>query len=419
MVENIEILKSGELGKIELMIKRLFKTPLLKGFCFLGRMLGPYTNKRVPKEKILKILLIQAGGIGDAVRIFPVLHALKEEIPDAAITILSPFDDELYRLFPHFNIVSETIILDLPGKHKSALSKLLLARFLRQKSFDLILCLHSGLGMIEFAVLSLLIGAPYRVGYDKDGAGFIHTSRLVLQESKSIYRQNLDLLKYAGIFPRFNEPYLALPQEDVAFAQSFLRRHGVTHNDLVFTISAVVAADTDHKSSLHERPLAEFRTWPQESYLGLIDQILHSYRAKVIVLGDRIAEGPLFDVLTNGKNHNLINAVGQTTVAQAGALINSSNLFIGNDSGPLHIAIALRMPCIGIFGSTSPKQQLMPDVDYCIPIWKGLECSPCYVQQPIPAFTCPYDINCLKSITVADVMEAIRSLPLSCDKRET
>lgn len=359
-------------------------------------------------------MLLLGGGLGDLIRVFPILRALKDEFPNASISIVSPFDHELFRLFPHLNVISEIVIIDVARKHKSLLSKLLFIRSLRKKSFDLIVCPQIGLGMVEFATLSFLIGAPYRIGYDSKGSGFLYTAKVELVKNKSIYEQHGELLRSSGIpFPSIGyyskTPYVKIPEEDLSFARSFLRNHGIVDDDFIFTISPTVIADRDSKSPQHNRPLAESRTWPEENYVNLVNQITHSYRAKVIVLGDAIPVGNLSEFLINAENPNSISAVGQTTIGQAAALIKFSDIFITNDSGLLHVAIALKKRCVGIFGSTSPKQ-VVGSIDYCSPVWKGLQCSPCWVHQPIHDFNCPYDLECLKSITIEDVMKAVKYL---------
>ncbi len=168
-------------------------------------------------------------------------------------------------------------------------------------------------------------------------------------------------------------------------------------------------ADRDNKSPQHDRPLSETRSWSEQNYVELINQIFELSNVKVVILGDKISNGALLDFLENTKNSNIISAIGKTTISQSAALINRSHLFISNDSGMLHVAFALGKRCIGIFGSTSPFQVFPPNDD-SIFIWKKTECSPCFVHQPIPDFICPDDIKCLTSISVGEVMKAVKLL---------
>jgi heptosyltransferase-2 len=395
--------------RIEYLLKRALKAPVFKIFCYLGRHIGTLTNKRLKKDDISNILVFQGGGIGDLIRLFPLLKPLHEEFPHASINILSPFGRDFFNLYPYSDLIAEAIVIDVAKRHKSIFSKLRLVSQLRKKRFDLVICPQSGLGMIEFSIMSFLTGARYRLGFNKNGSGWLYTTKPELLEDRSIYSQNLELLRTAGINSFFDEDYFSVPEEDLAFARDLLLKHGAADKKVVFAISPFVLADTDNKSPQHNRSLSEPRTWPEQNYAELISQILQRYNAKVVLLGNRLPNGILSGLLATSRNPNLITAVGKTTIGQAAALLRLSSILISNDSGLLHVAFALKKPCIGIFGSTSPLQQYISGRANCTVLWKRIECSPCYVQEPIPVIECPHGIQCLRMISVNDVMEAIKA----------
>lgn len=402
------------LGTLELLIKRYLKLPAFRVFCLIGRVLSPLTDRPVRKEKVSRVLIFQGGGIGDLIRTFPMLRILKKKLPHAAISVLSPFDDRVFSLFPDRDTIAEYLIFNPAGKQKSFFSKLKLMRSLRRKSYDLILCPQTGLGMIELSVLSFLTGAPYRIGYDMNGSGFLFTTKVALKEDTSVYEQHIDLLHsiFSSSRPHEHEiqiPFITIPEQDLAAARSFLKTHDISEKDFIITMSPVVMADRDNRSPQHDRPLAGLRVWPEEQYIDLINEITHSYGAKVILLGDRISHGSLSGFLDRNENSDIISAINKTTLGQSAALISMSRIFISNDSGLLHIALALKKPCIGIFGSTSPRQ-VIPAVEYCVPVRAGVECSPCFIHQPAADFKCDREVQCLRSISVDDVMTAVKQL---------
>ncbi len=401
--------------RIEYFAKRGLKVPVFKFFCFIGTLLSPFTNRNLQKDKIGRILVFQDGGLGDVIRIFPLLKPLRMEFPQASISVLSPFDRGFFDLYTHVHIISEFIVMNVSGKYKSVLSKLSLVWSLRKKSFDLIICPQVGLGMIEFSFMSFLMGAPYRIGYDMYGSGLLYTTKVPLLENESIYYQHINLLRHSGILSGSGEDVLQDPSVTViesadSFARHFYRHNNIADNDMVFCISPVVMADRGNKSPQHDRPLSESRSWPEENYVELINRIHTSLHAKILILGDRIGKGPLLTFLEKSDNPDIISAIGRTSVGESAALIRKSNMFISNDSGMLHIAVALRVQSIGIFSSTSPRQ-VMPDSDKCIYIWKNVDCSPCFIHQPVPDFTCSHNMKCLTSITVDDVMASIQTFP--------
>jgi len=400
--------------RIEFFVKRYFKIPVFRIFCLAGRILSPLTRRKFRKERISRILVFQDGGIGDVIRIFPFLRPLHEHFPQASITVLSPFDRTFFNLYEHPNVISDFIVMDVSGKHKSFFSKLSLIGSLRKKSFDLIVCPQVGLGMIEFSVMSFLMGASYRIGYDMNGSGFLYTSRITLRSDKSIYDQNREFLTALGAQSlsydhSFQSPYLHISEQDLSFAHAFMKKHDVAGQDMVFTISPVVVADTDNRSPQHARPLSELRVWPEHKYVDLINELIHLYNAKVIILGDKITNGSLSEFLSGTDDRRLVSAISKTTLGQSAALISLSRIFIGNDSGLLHIALALNKPCVAIFGST-PPEQVIPSVDFCIPLRADIECSPCFIHQPVPDFVCRNNIKCLESISVEDVIKSVQSL---------
>jgi heptosyltransferase-2 len=402
------------LGTLELLIKRYLKLPAFRVFCLIGRFISPLTDRPVRREKVSRILIFQGGGIGDLIRTFPMLRILKKELPHAALSVLSPFDDRVFSLFPDRDTIAEYLIFDPAGKQKSFFSKLSLMRSLKRKSYDLILCPQTGLGMIELSVLSFVAGAPYRIGYDMNGSGFLFTTKVALKEDTSIYEQHIELLHSLSSpsGPHRHEmeiPFISIPGEDLAAARSFLKAHDISEKDIIVTMSPIVMADRDNRSPQHDRPLAGLRVWPEEKYIDLINEITRSYRVKVIILGDRISQGSLSEFLNRNENSRTVSAINKTTLGQSAALISMSRVFIGNDTGLLHIALALKMPCIGIFGSTSPEQ-VLPSVDFFIAVRAGIDCSPCFVHQPAADFKCDREVQCLRSISVDDVMTAVKQL---------
>lgn len=388
-------------------MKKIIKIPILKLLCFIGSLIAPFFERPLQKERISKILVFQGGGIGDVIRIFPAIQSLHNAIPNASFVILTQFGHNLFCLFTSPEIISEHVIYDLSGSHKSFLQKILLILSLRGKKFDLIFSPNHGLGMIEAMIITFLIGAPYRIGFDKGGAGFLYTTKKKLVNDKSIIEQHLDLLSQSGLTIKRDEPYLRIPEEDIVFALSSIKTHcnNISNDNLVITIAPDVKADVEFKS------LPEYRSWPLERYVDLIEEITCNSKIRVIVLGRKpqdLHDAQSIKLLTE-KNRNVINFMGRTSIAQAAALISISDLFIGNDSGLLHIAVALKKRCIAIFGATSPTQ-VIPISDNCIPIWKNLDCSPCFSYEPFFRQKCPHHIKCLYSVKTTDVIKAIEQI---------
>jgi heptosyltransferase-2 len=122
----------------------------------------------------------------------------------------------------------------------------------------------------------------------------------------------------------------------------------------------------------------------------------------VVLFGSR-EDRQTTDLVEQHTRHPLINLAGKTNLKEAIAVISRCTLFISNDSGLMHIAGALNIPTIAIFGSTNPVTT-SPVGDRSVVIYKGASCSPCLKE------TCPTDFRCMDMISVEEVCETARKL---------
>ncbi len=374
-------------------LKQYIKIPFLKLFSLIGLRCGRYFDKDLNKEEIHNILIVCLGGIGDNIRLFPVIRALHEAFPHASVTILiDSANEEFFKLFPE--PFFKFIYFNTYKEHKKLLVKILFSLSLRKYRFDLIYSPHRGVGMTEGTIMSAVIGAPYRIGFTKNGSGFLHTTKIEFKKDLSILEQNIALLKEAGIPVNNPDIDIVIPKDDILFVKDFLKRHNISEDDLIFCV---------HPGAYWASKL---RCWPLDNFIDLFLQINLSYKSRIIILGNK-SEGRINDYITQRiKNSNIISSIRETSMGQMAALIKSSHLFIGNDSGPLHLALALNIPSIGIFGSTSPEQVISNNSTRFIAIKKDLPCSPCFVHQPLFIPRCK-DVKCLNTISVSEVMDAI------------
>jgi len=373
--------------------KNFLKYPIFKFFCLIGKSVENFLNKKICKDKISKILIYQTGGIGDILRIFPAIEVLKNNFPNASFTLLTGYGKELYNLLPDSNFISDYII---ERQYRGFLKKLLLIYRLRKKSFDLIFAPARGSGMIEDNIIVTLIGAPYRIGFKKNGAGFLNTLKVEFKENQSILKQNLELLKKAGLVVHITNIHLTLKKEDEIFISNFLNKYNINSEKII----------TIHLSSYYWNNI---RSWPLDNFINLIYQIInHFQNLRIIILGSKDEIFIKKQINEKIKHPKVINIIGQTTLSQMSAIIKYSHLFIGNDSGPLHIARAFKIPSIGIFGPTSPKQ-VISDWENFIPVQKKLPCVPCYLHQPFFKPKCKEPL-CLTSLSVDEVWTAVETM---------
>ena len=372
-------------------IKQVIKRPVLVNLNQLGRVLKTSFDKPADLGSVKNILVIQLGGIGDVLRVFPIFQILSREFPNALITSLTEQGNDLFKLMevPNSNCRHQRI--DFSRGYLYKLSQII---SLRKHSYDLIIVPSRGDGIIELSVFAFLLGAPYRAGFIVDGSGFLHTNKVEFRKDVSIVEQNLNLLKCLGIETDAAHMSLMIPDADIAYAENLLQKYVPNGALPVFL----------HPWVEYHR---EFRIWPSENYVELTRYILSNYRSRVFLLGGS-SEKSLSENFERLVNHaGLVNITGVTSLSQTAALIKKSALFIGNDSSLLLIANALKAPAIGIFGATSEKQILTPG-NNCTPVYKNLPCRPCYVHQPLFGYRCNIDYKCLKSLSVEEVIQAVK-----------
>ena len=244
--------------------------------------------------------------------------------------------------------------------------------------------------MLENALFCAAVGGQDRIGFTAAGAGFPFTLSVPFATDRPIATQNLDLLRAAGLQVASRRVRVRVASEDREWARSFLGWRG----------GALIAV---HPFAHRE---GRFRAWPLEHYAALTTALSSWEGVRILLLGGS-ADRYILRSLKNARPGRVLDAVGRTSLGQTAALLEAADLFVGNDSGLLHLALALGRPAVGIFGSTSPDQVIGLDAD-CVPVCTAVElpCLPCYRHQPFFEIKCAH-ISCLRTLPVERVLGAI------------
>jgi heptosyltransferase-1 len=348
----------------------------------------------------VKILLIRLRLIGDVVFTTPIPRALKRAFPDAHLT---------YLVEPHAAAVvagnrhlDEVIVAPRPSGIARVVGDLRLARRLRRAQYDLVLDLHGG---PRSAWLAWLSGAPKRIGYEIKGRSWMYT-RVVgrpraLRPRHSVVNQ-WDLLEAidgwpaGGPDPARDPVEMALdPAADARIAQR-LQALGVTaqHELVVVHVSA-------------GNP---FRRWPEPAFTALVAGLAAASAQRRIVLSSGPSDTDAASQIAARARQVLGTAAdrvldfGEFDLAELRALIERSRLFIGGDTGPLHVAATTATPIVGIYGPTEPARSA-PWRDRRVPTESvevlGLPCRPCDQRVCEPG-----DFRCLTTLKPDDVLSA-------------
>ena len=351
----------------------------------------------------MNILLIRLRLIGDVVFTTPIPRALKRSWPDARVSYL--VEESAAPVLRTNPFIDELIVISRRRGVRRILDDVTLAARLRRARYDLVVDLHGG---PRSSWLTLATGAPQRIGYAVQGRSWMYTTIVArpreLRARHSVVNQ-WDLLRAirppgGGAIPEATpagEP-VEMPVDPQAEARVDRR------------LRAAGVADGDELILAHVSAGNPFRRWPEPAFVALLVSLARGGgRRRLIVSSgpsDREAALRITEAARAalGEAGRQIVEFGEFDLAELRALIGRSRLFVGGDSGPLHIAATTRTPVVGLYGPTLPARSA-PWRDPAIPTWslevEGLPCRPC--EQRVCA---PGDFRCLTTLRPEAVISA-------------
>ncbi len=333
------------------------------------------------------ILIRGTNWIGDAVMTIPAVNAVRNTFPQARICILAkPWLAEVYRLCPSLD---EIILFHDPGFHSGITGKIKLGNELRKLKFDAAILLQNA---IEAAIITWWAGIPIRAGYNSDGRGLLLTHSV--QRTTAIRKVHqtkyyLEMVKALGCQSAETNVHLKPGKEYETLSETLFDEHGIGRDTFFIGIAPGAA-------------YGPAKRWFPESFAAVADRLMDDFSAQALLFGSS-ADRKSTDAVQRNATHPLINLAGKTNLKETIAMIARCNLFISNDSGLMHVAGALHIPTVAIFGSTNPITT-SPAGDKSVVVYKGASCSPCLKE------TCPTDFRCMEMVTVEEVYETAKRL---------
>jgi lipopolysaccharide heptosyltransferase II len=347
-----------------------------------------------PLPSAPRILIVRLRAIGDVVFTTPAVAALRRTFPDAYLAYLvEPPAAPVVAPNPHIDDV-------LIAPRQSFLADVRLGRSLRRQRYDAIIDFHGG---PRASLLTWLSRAPVRIGYDVAGRGWMYTVRIARPRGwrpRHAVENQWDLLTALGVPPP--DPAAApleMPPDQSALAAvaGRLERAGVRATDRLVVI--------------HVSAGNPFRRWPRQAFAALAAGLVFRDDSRRVIVtsgpSEHEAAGAIVAEARAGLPadcRNRVLDVGDLSLAELRAVFERAALFIGGDSGPLHIAATSTIPIVGLYGPTLPVRS----APWRDPKWvaeavetTGLECRPCDQR------TCaPGDFRCLTRISPEAVIEA-------------
>jgi heptosyltransferase-2 len=344
-------------------------------------------GKRLPAEGIERVLIRGTNWIGDVVMTLPAVAAVRRTWPGAQVAVLAkPWVAEVYRLSPD---VDEVVVFQDPGRHGGIPGKLRLANELRRRRFDCAILFQNA---IEAAILARLAGIPLRAGYNSDGRGLLLTHAVRrTQAIRQVHQIDyyLEMVRALGCPSAGREVRLRPGSDYQETAEALFGQYGIGTGHPLIGLAPGAAYGPAKK-------------WFPERFAAVADLLIDAVEAQAVLFGSGGDRESTAAVARNAR-HPLIDVAGRTNLKEAIALISRCSLFLANDSGLMHVAGALGVPTVAIFGSTNPVTT-SPVGAKSVVIHRGVPCSPCL--KPV----CPTDFRCMEQIGVEEVYEAARKL---------
>jgi len=329
------------------------------------------------------LLIIKLRYIGDVLLATPTVRAIKAARPDVRVTMMvNRGTEDVLSGNPDMD---EIVILD---KGSLAAQWRFIAG-LRRRRFDTVIDLTDG---DRSAFLSWISGAPVRIGFNDEHRWRGRCYTQVIQPVPGMRHRidrDLEVLKPINIQAGSKDLQLWLTPEEEDSADQLLDQLGVQRSQLIVML----------------QPGARywFKAWPPERFAELANRLMSQYGCQVLIGGSDQDIDLAQQIQQMAKSRPIIMA-GLTTIKQFAAIAKKSALFVGSDSGAMHIASAVSTPVVALFGPSSPREW-GPRGGPVEVLYKDLDCRSCF--HP----TCTRgEQNCMRLITIDEVMMAAAGL---------
>jgi len=335
-----------------------------------------------------KILIRATNWVGDAVMSLPAIRALHARFPEAEIAVMArPWVADLYA---RETAVHRVIPYDAKPGFRGLGRKLRAANALRREKFDCAVLLQNA---FEAAAIAWLAGIPRRIGYNRDGRGALLTDAIPVPQPGEIPRHErfyyLEMLRRAGLIAEAvesNEVRLEGAEEAASNGTRRFAQRDITPP--VIGLSPGAAYGTAKR-------------WLPERFAEAALEVARSQRGSVVLFGSA-SERELCETVAQGIRAGGVaacNLAGHTALSEFIELAAACCVFLTNDSGAMHIASALGVPTVAVFGATDDSTT-GPTGRLARVVREPVECSPCLLRE------CPIDHRCMTRVAahrVADV----------------
>lgn len=353
----------------------------------------PDSKFRIPindQGKREKILVVQTSFLGDAVLTTPLFYEIRRRFPEAKLAVLcTPQAKSLLEVNPD---IDEIITDDKKGNGKGWVGLWRKAKDLRGRSFTIALSPHKS---FRTGLLLFLAGIPYRIGFRQSIGWFFYHSRVNRDPARHDVERNLSILQPLGVAPEECQRSLRVEvgAQTLETVERLFRSLGVERNGVTFGINPGSVWPT--------------KRWSAEGYAVLITHLKERYHCQILLFG-----GPE-DIDTVARIQELsgdvgVSLAGKIDLCDLACALDWCDLFITNDSGPMHVAVARGIPVVALFCATTPSLGFYPYSSSAVIVEKDLPCRPCSSHG---GRRCPLTTeDCIRLIKAEDVLRGVERL---------
>lgn len=329
-----------------------------------------------------RVLIINSTALGDFLFSTPAIRALKETYPDWRLDLLAPADlAGLAALNPHL-----ASVIPFPGQKWRLLG---LMGELKRGRYDLAIILHGN--DPEATLLAWATGSPYLIGSGGSPLSFAYAAQVPRGDLfEHAIERRLNFVRLLNADTEDKGMELFLPPGELVKAEALLTGHFGAKPPLL--------------AAFHPTGSGPYKWWPRQSFAALGNYLQEAYGASFLIISGREDRRQAEALAAMIKAPALVTG-GRVSLTTAAALLNRCRLFVGGDSGPLHMALALKVPSVALLGADHPRRVGPYQVDWGVSLYrKEGVCS----REPCLSRACPDNV-CLQAIRVEEAAGLIRS----------
>jgi lipopolysaccharide heptosyltransferase I len=348
-------------------------------------------------EATKKILIIRLSAIGDVLRVLPALQVLKKNFPDSHIAwVVEETARDILKAYPDIDDIiifpKKSILKKLKSRKEmgEGLKQFILfIREIRNKRFDLVIDFH---GLFKSGIISFFSGAPERVGFTKvftKEFNFLFNNRRFPLDNHKISRidRNLTLLKNMGLDINHTPPVIHVPKYDSEFIRQFFKQQQIDPRRPIIAIHPGTS------------PTTPYKRWDAFRYAVVADQVIADSAAQIIFTW-AAQEIEMVQEITRLMKYRAIIAPETKNLCQLAEIFRNSHLYLGSDTGPMHLAAFVGIPVVALFGPTDIVVNEPYTQTPHIILRKEVDCSPCR------KYACRKKI-CMQKIKEESVIRAV------------